>query len=134
MAKRKQINEETFNKIRDLLGYGLKQQQVADVIGCSAITVHRIKKSEAKSYAAWRAAVKAANKAEPKKVETVAPEQTTLEEIATLRVELEKDKVDTPHVTTPGNEIAESIRDLTAAVRELVEAWEGNQAKKRRIF
>lgn len=126
MAKRKQINEETFNKIRDLLGYGLKQQQVADVIGCSAITVHRIKKSEAKSYDEWRAAVKAASKAEPKKVETVAPEKTTLGE--------SNHDLEVHNITVERNDTADAIRELTAVVRELVEAWEGNQAKKRRIF
>lgn len=133
MAKRKQINEETFNKVRNLLGYGLKQQQVAGIIGCSAVTVNRINKTEAKDYAAWRAEVRARNQAEYRKslesqadTEKAAPEQTPDEE-STHDIEI-------PHITIPSNETADAIRELTSVMRELVEAWEGNQAKKRRIF
>lgn len=133
MAKRKQIDEETFNKIRDLLDYGLKQHQIANIIGCSPVTIYRIKKSGARDYETWRAVVKTYNQPKPKKTlepqvdtENIAPEQAPDEEGS--------HELTPPSIAVERNETAEAIRELTAVMRELVQAWEGNQTKKRRLF
>lgn len=141
MAKRRQINEESFNKVRSLLGYGLKQKQVADIIGCSAITVSRINRSEAENYAAWRAEAKARNEAEQKKglERTHSTESTeAMDRVGEAETEdfvvTSPYDIEIPNVTVEQNDTADAIRELTSVMRELVEAWEGNQAKKRRIF
>lgn len=132
MAKRKKIDEEKFNNTRRLLAFGLKQGQIAEIVGIGPATVSRISTSKAKTHAEWRAEVKAASKAEPKKVKTVAVK--AVETASPITDEPEVPAPDLPQITIPSNETADAIRELTSVMRELVAAWEGNQSKKRRIF